>query len=202
MDNDELLKQTKLEMWDAFHRIKILKRWIVALCLVIVIGTSTLLYANNYAVLLAMNGLTETQRLEEGFTISFGGRFAGERNKVRVIFSHSGEGLGEFVALRRNSLGFWSIFDYSRGREWRTNSGGVLFRSFAKTQLHDGTPWSESVYFYHNINAVAPIIISNSDTEVILYQWDNSYVLRFRVVDVHFSEIEEFINNLVKDFIN
>ncbi|MCL2375771.1 MAG: hypothetical protein FWC76_00105 [Defluviitaleaceae bacterium] len=187
-----------------------LKRALIAVSIIVLLGGWYMFRTNHYYIALAINGLTETHRFGDDGTVNFGGRFLGEGNTVRFIFSQRGDDMGEFARLRQNSWGWWSVDPILN---WRIDSGGILVteRIFISPNYFEDewvarfNSWSWAAY-YHNVNATALIELDHSllpdYVTATLYQKGRSYVIQLDNIAIfQYYEIEEMINNLVRDFI-
>ncbi|MCL2375770.1 MAG: hypothetical protein FWC76_00100 [Defluviitaleaceae bacterium] len=191
------------------RQVRWLKRAAIALSIMVLIGGPAMFRANHYNLVLSLNGITETFRLGEDGTVTYVGHLLGNQNTTRLIFSQQGNEMGEFVHLRRNSWGFWSV---SGRTNWQVDSGGILTTevNFAAPNYFDeqwaDVPTWTSIAYYHNTNAIALIEIDHSllPTHVTasLRQWGNHYILQLdNIGSFLVPEIEQMINDIVKDFV-
>ena len=201
----DLAKEYHAEMWKFRSRSRILAAVIALLGIIILV----LYPANNYSIALVLNGHVETHRLGVDSVITYQGELFGRDNISRQILSQSGDDLGEFVNMRRNSLGFWS----SGGVGHITlPSGGILTTNFYwiwgnyfDDRQVQGRHSLSSAY-YHNINATALIELDHDllppYVTATIWQRGNSYLLQLHNVNRgSLEELEEIIS-LILDLLN
>ena len=204
MDNENYEKDEyryraiRAETWLQQAYDKITSQRIIIIVMIALLVLS-ILYFNNYQIILRLNGLRETVILHNDVWNS-------SSSMTRVIYSNRGQ--GQFARLHRNRFGIWSATDWS----WKDTETGMLSTIWTSSEfavLPDRRFNARILHLaYQNDNATGSLIqIDNSllpqNVTVSIRQfWGGRYILHFQIRtydDDEMRRLQELIN---EDFVN
>ena len=219
-DNYEELREYKNRAWQAEGRIKTQQLQLrVIFALLLMLALITIAQAVSYQVNLGVRGLNERYVLVTGRRNFSGGntavtraisRWFGHNNEYRVIFSERpGRDDSEFAVLRRNRLGFWSVWNRNSERHPYTGCLTFIWSGRFSWNVHP-TRWEnrdfsmEVHFFYFNTNARALISIDSDrlppNTAVFVIQHSNFYLLHFVSYEMN-SFSWDYVDNLLEGYV-
>ena len=182
-------KIAEIELGKAYGKITSQRIIIVVLAVLLL----SIIYFNNYQIVLRLNGLRDTLVLTDQ-TMSNG-------TQVRFIYSNRPHRHGRFAELRRNRFGIWSA------RDWyvRNPETGMVISPWTSFGSHEVSFIYHS--FFSNDNAFSFIEIDNNllpqGVTVQVHQFrGGSYMLHFQVRMIDSGEGVRTINSINEDFVN